>query len=88
MQTVGSLPDGFFERFIIKIYSSNILISLSPWSNGVTGRTRDDSVVTCVHAKKRHASDVKIVATGDEAVIYHAWNVVIPIIKVKIPVCY
>ena len=44
-------------------------MSLSPWSCGVTGRTRDNCVVTCVHTKEKHTSYVSVVATGDEEVI-------------------
>ena len=59
-------------------------MSLSSWSCGVTGRTRDNCVVTCVHTKEKHTSYVSVVATGDEEVIYHSWYAVIPIVKVSV----
>ena len=42
VSTIVRLPEGFFQRFIVKVHSLNIFFHIRPWSNGFIGTYQFD----------------------------------------------
>lgn len=81
IETRGGLPDGFFQRFIIKVYSLNVFNHCTPWNYGFKGLNKDGEVV-CKFEKFQNSSRITLQGFSDPKDIYHLWLTIIPILQV------
>ena len=82
IETFGKLPDGFFQRFIIKVYTMNLFTECIAWNYGFKGFWGKESAVLCQHEKTQHSSLIKLQGLGQENA-HHMWSILKPILKVS-----
>ena len=82
IETNSYLPDGFFERLIIKIYSCEHLDISQLWRNGIISTTTSEGLISCIHEKTKNFSTITITAKNNGEKIREEWHGIIPILVV------
>ena len=86
LETIGVLPDGFFQRFIIKLYCLNIFKDCMSWNHGFKALTKDGDFI-CQHEKSNRSSRITLIGSADPDNIYHLWTCIIPVLRVSSVKC-
>ena len=93
METCPSLPEGLFQKFIVKSFSMGSLKDFCPWNTGFIASVEEDTFeenntskqigrLHCSHKRQANNSIISIVSCTDESNIYELWEYVSEIIQV------
>ena len=78
----AKLPDGCFQRFIVRAYELKLFNDIGPWANGFVGVCKNYRMKV-IHERIDRSSCITIEGYANDNDVYHTWDLIIPLIKVS-----